>query len=418
MAQAEQKRSYLLLKWVAGIAVLIAVVYSVRAMTRTVVRVVVAPVTYQELTATVSTNGKVEPVEPFDAHAPGNGVVQDIYVDEGQHVTIGQPLLKMEDTDARSRLAAAQTSLAQAKLQLSDLERGGDSEAHLTYSSNIASAQLEQKAAAENLRAVKALEKKGSASASEVAAAQQRLDSANLALSSANAHTTTHYTPDDRAAAEARIHDSEVALQAAQAALRDADVHSPINGTVYYIPVSEFDFVHAGDDLIYVADLNKLLVRAYFDEPEIGKLANGQPVTITWDAKPLQVWHGHIEHIPNTIINYGTRNVGECIITVDDAKGDLPPNSNVTVKVTEAKRDHVLSVPREALHTDGSRNFVYTIVDGKLQQTPIQPGLLNNTNVQILSGLGPNDTVVLGPADPGQELSAGQPVKPVKKAAQ
>jgi HlyD family secretion protein len=103
---------------------------------------------------------------------------------------------------------------------------------------------------------------------------------------------------------------------------------------------------------------------------------------------------------------------------VDDAKGDLPPNSNVTVKVTEATREHVLSVPREALHTDGSRNFVYTIVGGKLERTPIQPGLLNNTNVQILSGLEPNATVVLGPADPGKDLFAGLPVKPVQRTAQ
>jgi HlyD family secretion protein len=418
MAQAEQKRSRHILLWVAGIAVLIAVVYSIRAVTRTVVRVVVAPVTYQTISEIEPTNGKVEPVEPFDAHAPGNGVIQNIYVNEGEHVKVGQPLLRMDDTDARARLASAQSALAQAKLQLGDLERGGDSEAHLTYSSNIASAKLEQQAATANLRAVEGLEKKGSASESEVAAAQQRLDSANLALSGANAHTTTHYTADDRSAAEARIHDAEVAVQAAQAAISDADVHSPINGTVYYIPVSLFDFVHAGDDLIYVADLNKLLVRAYFDEPEIGALRNGQPVIITWPAKPLQVWHGHIEHIPNTIINYGTRNVGEGIITVDDAKGDLPPNSNVTVKVIEDTRTNVLSVPREALHTDGSRNFVYTIAGGKLKQTPIQPGLLNNTNVQILSGLSANDIVVLGPADPGQELFNGQPVKPVQRTAQ
>jgi HlyD family secretion protein len=418
MAQAEQKRSNLFLLWVAGIAVLIAVVYSIRSLTRTVVRVVVAPVTYQTISEIEPTNGKVEPVEPFVAHAAGNGVIQNIYVDEGQHVKVGQPLLKMDDTDARSRLAAAQASLAQAKLQLADLERGGDSEAHLTYSSNIASAKLEQRDAAANLRTLQTLQKKGSASESEVAAAQQRLDAANLALSSANAHATTHYSADDRSAAQARIHDAEVAVQAAQSAISDADVHSPINGTVYYIPVSEFDFVHAGDDLIYVADLTKLLVRAYFDEPEIGALRNGQPVIITWPAKPLQVWHGHIEHIPNTIINYGTRNVGEGIITVDDATGDLPPNSNVTVKVIEDTRTHVLSVPREALHTDGSRNFVYTIVDGKLRQTPIEPGLLNNTNVQILSGLSANDIVVLGPADPGQELSNGLAVKPVNKAAQ
>ena len=418
MAQPEQRRTTLALLWVAGIAVLIAVVFSIRSITRTVVRVVVAPVTYQSLTATVSTNGKVEPVEPFDAHAPLNGVVQNIYVDEGQHVAAGQPLLKMDDTDARARLATAESALAQAKLQLADLLRGGNSDEQITFSSNIASAKLEQRAAQENLRAVKSLQQKGSASASEVAAAQQRLDAANLAVSNAGAHTVSHFNADDRSAAEARIRDAQVAVQAAQAALQNADVHSPISGTVYYIPVSEFDFVHAGDDLIYVADLNKLLVRAYFDEPEIGKLANGQPVTITWDAKPQQVWHGHIEHIPNTIINYGTRNVGECIITVDDARGDLPPNSNVTVKVTEEARDHVLSVPREALHTDGSRNFVYTIVDGKLRQTPIVPGLLNNTNVQIRSGLGANDIVVLGPADPGQDLFNGLPVKPVSKITQ
>lgn len=419
MAHPEQKRSTLPLLWVAGIAVLIAVVYSIRTVTRTVVRVIVAPVTYQTISQTEPTNGKVEPVEPFAAHAPGPGVIQEIYVHEGEHVAVGQPLLKMDDTDARARLATAESSLAQAKLQLADLERGGDSEAHLTYSSNIATAKLQQQAAAENLRAVQNLQKKGSASENEVAAAKQRLDEANLAISSANAHTTTHYSTDDRAAAEARIHDSQVAVQAAQAALKDADIHSPLNGTVYYIPISEFDYVHAGDDLIYVADLNKLLVRAYFDEPEIGGLRNGQQVLITWAAKPLRVWHGRVQHIPNIIINYqGTRNVGEGIITVDDAQGDLPPDSNVTVKVIEETREHVLAIPREALHTDNSRNFVYTIVDGKLQQTPIVPGLLNNTNVQILSGLGPKDNVVLGPADPGTELSTGLPVKPVQKTAQ
>ncbi len=415
MAQPEQKRSNLVLLWVAGIAVALAIVYSIRSLTRTVVRVVVAHVTYQTITETEPTNGKVEPVAPFYAHAPGPGVIQDIYVGEGQHVTVGQSLLKMDDTDARARIASAQATLAEAKLQLADLEHGGNSEIRLNFPANIASAKLEQQAAQANLRAVQSLQQKGSASASEVAAAQQRLDSASLAVSSASSHTTTHYTSDDRAAAEARIHDSEVALQAAQSALRDTDVHSPINGTVYYIPVSEFDFVHAGDDLISVADLTKLLVRAYFDEPEIGKLASGQPVTITWPAKPLQVWHGHIEHIPNIIINYGTRNVGEGIITVDDAKGDLPPNANVNVTVTEATKEHVLSVPREALHTDGSRNFVWTIAGGKLQQTPIHPGIVNNTNVQILSGLQSNATVVLGPADPGQELYNGLPVKPVEK---
>jgi hypothetical protein len=90
-------------------------------------------------------------------------------------------------------------------------------------------------------------------------------------------------------------------------------------------------------------------VTAYFDEPDIGNLANGQPVTITWEAKPGVTWHGHISQAPTTVISYLTRFVGECFITVDDAGGDLKPNANVNVTVTTAQHSHVLSVPREAL---------------------------------------------------------------------
>src|SRR6185312_4108062 len=134
----------------------------------------------------------------------------------------------------------------------------------------------------------------------------------------------------------------------------------------YSVPVSAYDFVPAGEDLLDLADLNKIQVRAYFDEPEIGKLAVGQAVKIEWAAKPLQVWHGHISIAPTTVITYGTRNVGECLITVDDARGDLLPNTNVTVTVTTSQRFNVLSVPREALHTEGVSDFVYRVVDGKL----------------------------------------------------
>jgi HlyD family secretion protein len=416
MAHPEQKRSISPLLWVAGIAILFAVVYSIRALTRETVRVHVAPVTFQTLASNVSTNGKVDPIEGFQAHAPAPAVVRKIYVNEGDHVSAGQLLVRLDDADARARLATAQATLSQAELQLSDLEHGGSTEERGQFSATTNSARLEQQAAAANVSATLALQQKGSASASEVAAAQQRLRAADVALANANSHSTSRYSTGDRANAQAHVADARAAVQAAQAAIAAADIHSPLAGIVYSIPVSEFDFVHDGDDLMDVADLNHIEVRAYFDEPEIGGLKDGQPVTITWEAKPRMTWHGHIEHTPTTIITYGTtRNVGECIITVDDAHEDLPPNSNVTVKVTEMQRSQVLSIPREALHTDGSRNFVYRIVDGKLQQTPVELGpLVTLTNVEITGGVGANDIVVLGPATPGKELSNGLSVKPVE----
>jgi HlyD family secretion protein len=209
------------------------------------------------------------------------------------------------------------------------------------------------------------------------------------------------------------MNDARAAVAAAESSYAGVYIHSPLSGTVYSIPVSQYDFVPAGEDLMDVADLNRIQVRAYFDEPEIGKLAVGQAVKIVWDAKPNQAWHGHISRAPSTVITYGTRNVGECIITVDDAQGDLLPNTNVTVTVTTSQRFNVLSVPREALHTEGASDFVYRVVQGKLVRTPVQIGALNLTRVEITGGLTEKDIVALN-ATSNRDLSNGLTVKIVE----
>ncbi|HEX4650855.1 MAG TPA: HlyD family efflux transporter periplasmic adaptor subunit, partial [Granulicella sp.] len=192
-----------------------------------------------------------------------------------------------------------------------------------------------------------------------------------------------------------------------------ANIRSTIAGTVYSVPVSEYDYVNAGEELVDVADLNRVRVRAYFDEPEIGNLVDGQPVRIIWDAKPGKTWHGHIYRTPTTVITYGTRNVGECIITVDDAKGDLLPNTNVTVTVTTREDDNVLSVPREALHTDGLQSYVFRVVNKRLVRTPVQVGVVNLTRAEITSGLSVKDVVALNALN-NTDLTNDLAIKPVE----
>lgn len=414
MANAAQNRSGVTLLSLAGIVVVGIIVYSVRALTHEQVTVKVVRASFQTLLSTISTNGKVEPVEEFQAHAPAPGVVQRVFVSVGQHVSPGTLLIKMDDSDARKQLAGAVAALASAELSLHDLQKGGSSEERTRFSSDANAARLEQQQAASNLAVERELLRKGSASAGEVAAAEQRQRTADLSLQTALSRTTTRYDAEDRTSAVARVRDAQAAVAAARTLLEAVNIHSPIAGTVYAIPVSAYDFVPAGDDLLNVADLNRIQVRAYFDEPEVGKLARGQSVKIVWDAKPNSVWHGHIDRAPTTIITYGTRNVGESIISVDDARGDLLPNTNVTVTVTEMERPHVLSVPREALHTDGAQNFVFRIVDKKLARTPVQVGVFNLTLAEITGGLSANDVVVSGPTAPGKELTNGLEVKPVE----
>jgi HlyD family secretion protein len=96
---------------------------------------------------------------------------------------------------------------------------------------------------------------------------------------------------------------------------------------------------------------------------------------------------------------------------VEDAKGDLLPNTNVTVSVTTLFRPNVLSLPREALHTEGSSDFVYKIVDDRLVRTPVQVGsAVNLTRFEIDGGLNEGDVVALG-ATTDVDLSSGLRVK-------
>jgi len=400
--------------WIIGIVVLavaIALFFVLRNEFRGKVAVTVATVGYQDIRSVVSTNGIVEPINDYQAHAPGPGVVNKIFVHVGDKVTQGQEIIQMDDVDARDRLATAQATLATAEATLKNMENGGTHDELLSTKGDIASAQTQQTQAATALASLQALQAKGAASANEVEAAQQKLQSAQTKLLDLKARKTSRYGSTDFSAQQAQVANAREGVVAAQSALAGVDIRSPLPGTVYYAPVSQYDYVPGGKPLLYIADLTKLRVRAYFDEPDIGKLNAGQTVTIVWGAKPNRVWHGHIQQAPTTVIEYGTRNVGECVITIDDADGDLLPNTNVTVTVTTQQKTHVLSIPREALHTEGQNDYVYKIVHDHLQKTPVVVGVLNLTLVEVTSGLNDGDTVVLAPTNGEDELSDGLEVK-------
>ena len=413
MPTTETRRLNPVVLWGIVLAVIVLLFVSIRAFTRDIVEVRVAAVNHQNLLSTVSTNGRVEPVEYYQAHAPAAGIVAKIYVEVGQKVKIGDPLVKMDDADAVAKLATAAAALSSAELNHKNIKQNGSQEERLALSVDLSRAEMRQRQAQTDLTALRQLQQKGAASLAEVASAEQRLQEATSALQSIQQRGTERYSAGDLMRAQAQLADAKAGVDAARSSYAAANIRSPQSGTVYSIPVSTYDFVPAGEDLLDVADLNRLLVRAYFDEPEIGKLAVGQAVKIVWDAKANQTWHGHISRAPSTVITYGTRNVGECIITVDDARGDLLPNTNVTVTVTTSQRFNVLSVPREAVHSEGGADYVFRVIGGKLVRTPVQVGVFNLTREEITGGLTEKDTVALN-ATSNRDLSNGLAVKIVE----
>ena len=401
--------------WGVAIVLVVLALIAVRSLTQQRVTVGTAKVTYQDLSKTSQTNGKVEPVDDFKLTAQAAGQVQEVYVKLGQHVATGQMLLKMDDRYAVSTVAHANSELKASEQAAAVVQQGGTPEERNSMAAELSQAQLQRQQDAATLDSLKKLQQRGAASAGEVAAAQHRLEIDDNHIQSVQQRMTNRYGQADHAKVQAEVADARAAVAAAEGTLAHADIRSPIPGEVYYLPVSRFDMVSVGDDLVSVADLSKLRVTAYFDEPEVGNLVNGQPVTIKWDARPDKLWHGHVSQIPTTIITYGTRNVGECFVTVDDADGTLQPNSNVLITVTTAEHKNVLAVPRDSLHFEGSQPYVFRIVDGKLVQTPVKiaGGIVNYNWAEITSGLKEGDVVARN-ATNNSELKDGLKVKTAK----
>jgi HlyD family secretion protein len=412
MAEPSRNRSRV---WITLVVLLIlaALVYYILPSNRDRVGVRTARVDRQALISTISTNGRVEPLVDFQAHAPMASVIAGLPIKLGQTVVKGQELVRLDASDARSKVVAAQAQLTGAQNSLRNMEAGGTQDELLGERSDLKAAQAQQAADARSLASLQALLAQGAASSNEVTAAQARVNQDQAHVAQLQTRLRARYGVTDISTQRAQVAEARSALTAAQSGLSNFDVHSPITGTVYSLPYALYDFVPAGDPLVNVADLHKLQVRAYFDEPEIGKLAAGEAVTINWDAKPNQTWHGHVTQAPTTIITYnGTRNVGVCLISIDDANGELIPNINVTVRVTTSEHFNVLSLPREALRTEGNNNYVYRVVGERLVRTPvtIHEGDVTLTRVGVSGGLNQGDLVALG-ATTDVDLTDGMRVK-------
>ena len=363
-----------------------------------------------ELVSTLATNGIVQPTHNFAAYSPLPGTVKSVYVHEGEKVTTGQLLISLDDTAARGQVAAALAAVRGAEAQLEALRKGGTRHEQITMTSDIDKAKAARNQQAANLATLEKLQQQGAASTSEVDAARRALAADDAGLQSLGQQQTQGYAPIDLQHATANLDNAQAAYASALDTLQKENVRAPFAGTVYSVSTRTSDFVHGGFQLLQMADLKQIQVHAYFDEPEIGKLAVGQPVTIVWAALPGRIWHGHVIRTPSTIILYGTRNIGEALVSVDDSDETLLPNTNVTITVVLKDLKNVLLIPREALRIDNKGDYVYGVDNGHLKRIPVTIGALNLMKVQIVSGLRPGDVVALSAVD-GSNLQSGQAVR-------
>ena len=365
----------------------------------------------ENLISSISSNGKVEPLAPYVMRAQLDTLVEKVNVSEGQQVKRGQLLMELDVKDAAARLSGTRAKLLQAQEDLRAARAGGKADEAAKVVGDLQKAQADRDRLQKNHDSLLRL-------IVQQAATKDELALNDLDLTKAQAEVTRLTAAKQEFDRGAKLDADRTALLVDQLKnevagleekVRQGRVIAPADATVYSLgrneksePLKAGDYVKVGDLLAEMADLHKVRVRAFIDEPDLGGLEENEPVKITWDALPNKTWLGKTEIIPKQVVSRGTRSVGELLCSVNNDKLDLLPNTNVNVRINSRERLGVLSVPRGAVEIQGGRRYVFVVKlsqlgvgKSTLEKREIRVGIADATNYEVVSGLQEGELVAL-----------------------
>jgi HlyD family secretion protein len=364
----------------------------------------------ERIESTLNTNGKVEPIEWSAIRAVSDGIVEKVHVERGQSVVKGQLLVELDTADARSQLASAQARIAAAKGELEVLTGGGRASDRAEIESNLSSARAELATAQREYESLQRLVEKKAATSSDVAAARDAVQRAQLRIQALERRRGSLVSQPDRTIAEARIREAQTVAAEAARRIELGQVRSPMNGILYQFDIKRGAYLNPGDLIGSVGRLNQLRVIVYVDEPELGRVEKGMPVIITWDALPGRQWRGTVEKVPTQIIPLGTRQVGEVSSIIENPDLTLLPGTNINAEIQSRIVKDALTIPKEALRREGNDTGVFKLQGDKIIWQRVKLGAASVTRTQVLEGLNEGDVVALAVERP---LKPGETVTPV-----
>ncbi len=368
-----------------------------------------AKVKRETLVSTLVTNGKVEPSDWVSVRAERPGIIEHVRVQKGQRVEKGAMLVELDARDAKADVMASEAAVVQAKAQLETVASGGPSSSRVEIENALARDRLDLKVAQRDYESLRRLQEKQASTAQEVADARQRVDQFQADIEALEKKRAALVGNPDRATAEAKLREAQASLEQARARLERSHIHSPMAGTVYDLPAREGAYVNVGEVVANVGNVRVLRVRVYVDEPELGRVGQGMPVTITWDALPGRQWKGSVEKMPTQVVPLGTRQVGEVVCTIDNPDLELIPGTNVNAEIQSQVVENGLTIPNEAIRREAGRPYVFVYRDGMVRRQAVRMGATSVTRAVVLAGLREGDLVALTTEQP---LADGEKVEP------
>jgi HlyD family secretion protein len=339
---------------------------------RQAARYLTQPVDTGTITRIVSASGPLTPVNQVQVGTQVSGTIDAIYADFNAQVKVGQLLAQIDTASLDADLAQAQAALrsAQASLELANTTLARNQE----------------------------LFSKGFISRAEVDQAQNTVRTS-----------------------KASVDQQQAAVNRATTSKRNAQITSPVSGTVVSREVSVGQTVAASLNtpvLFKIAqDLREMQVEASVAEADIGTMKEGANVQFTVDAFAGRTFNGVVHQIRN---NYSVQQNVVTYTVIIRARNDqleLRPGMTAYVRITADERAQVLRIPNAALRYEptkpaatatnatpaqppapGTQRNVWRIgADGTPQAVPVKLGLTDGRHTELLSGqLQSGDALIIG----------------------
>jgi len=200
-------------------------------------------------------------------------------------------------------------------------------------------------------------------------------------------------------------------VQGADARLQKTVITAPFSGVVGLRKVSLGAYLEAGDDIAKLEDLSSVKVDFRVPEIYLSKIRSGQSISLIVDAYATTPFKGKVYAIETGID--GETRTALVRARVNNKAGKLHSGMFARVSLVMSKKKNALSVPERALWPQGTENFVYKVVDGKVSLVKVELGQRSPGFVEIIDGLSPGDVVV---SEGQMKIRDGAPVTVISGA--
>ena len=295
-------------------------------------------VTRGDVRKTISATGALNAVDSVEINSKITGRIVQVYVKENQHVTAGQPLVKLDDTSLKAPQEMKRATLADKEV---------------TYRRD-----------------------------------QQLLEQGAIAQSVFDT-------------AEADYLVAKAEYEQATSNVNDTVISTPIDGSVIGKPTPVGQTVSSGIStpqvLMTVATLDKMQIYLMVDESDIGQIKVGQKVEFTVDAYPDTTFEGIISLVSRSATTTNNVNYYTCYVDVENTEGKLMPTMTARANVIVDQVQDALTISSKCLRTKDGKNYVqvYDKKTNTSKDVPVKVLLTGEDRIAVEGDLQPGDELLV-----------------------